>query len=423
MREIRIQNPNLDSTYKTFLASDYSSGTTATVINNSSFAANDIGVFGEPIEELTESKKIDSISGSTTLTLASALNFAHAKGTSIYKTLWDFVSIEGRSSSAGTFAELTQSGIQWDNKNNETLYFHSSGDDNWEYRYRFYNSVTATYSEYSPTLTGAGFTRKMVGYMIRQVRLKTNDLERKIVSDDDLIRVFTEAQDIIYSHNPAYWFLLVDTYKAGTGIAAVAATNVYSLASYTTFGHLDTVRYLYNSGGTNSLYHIKRKSEVEFDYIASDLNQTSDDYARIYKLLPADSSSANGYIQIYPKTKNSSVGTLYPNYYEKMTDLDSVDDLTQVPLPEILESYGIAYVEKVRGNEAKAKIYESKLVSDNPDMVPAHLLLLDKLDKQQKSSQGQPKQLVRFRGQKAVSRLYGTPYFSRDYLREFSSDF
>lgn len=419
MRRLRISNPLLEKNYKTYLAADYSSGTSITVLNNNSFAANDLGVFGEPKEELTELKKINSLSGSTGFSLASALNFAHPKGTPVYKTLWDFVSIEGRSSSAGVFAELTQSGLQWDNKKGETVYFHSAGDDNWEYRYRFYNSVTATYSEYSPTLTGAGFTRKMVGYMLRNVRKLTNTPDQTVVTDDEIIRQFNRAQDIIYAHNPRYWFLLVDTFKGANSISATADNSVYSLASYTTFGHLASLRFRYISGGTDELYHLEKKSDIEFDKIAGDLNETAEDWAECYKLLPADSSSSNGYIQIYPKTKTTGVGSLYPNYYEKMSDLEDVSDTTQVSMPEILEDYGIAYVYRVKGDENKAKIYESGLISDDENKVPRHLLLLDKLDKAQKSAQQQPKSLWQFKGQRAMQRNFGNGrYISRDYIKE-----
>lgn len=420
MRRIRIINPLVDKTYKTYVGADYSSGATLTVISNVSFAANDIALVGEPREEYTETKKVNSISGSTTFNLASALNFSHGKGTSVYRTIWDNVSIEGRSSSSGTFAELTQSALQWDNRNNETVYYHSDGTDSWEYRFRFYNSVTATYSEYSPTLTGSSPARNSVRYMISQVRKNTADEERKIVPDDsEIIRAFNEAQDIIYSHNPKYWFLYVDTYKGSSSISATASNDVYTLASYTTLGHLDTIRYRYTSGSLDEIYHLRRKSNVEFDSLMRDLNRSKDDHPLMYKMLPADSASSKGYFQVDPVIQNSGVGQFYPNYYEKMADLDTVDDTTQVPLPFLLENYAISYVEKIKGNEKKSAIYEAWLLDSDPNKVPKGLAMLDAMDVHQRGSTGQPKQLVRFRGQSIETRLYGerTPR-SRDWERE-----
>ena len=421
MRRVVIQNPSVERTYKTYVDSDYSSGTSLTVKNNASFAADDLIVVGEPTEELTESKRVSAISGTTTLTLASALNFAHSKGTSVYKVVWDFVSIERRTSASGTFTEITQSGIQWDSKTNETIYFDRDATSAYQYRFRFYNSVTATYSEYSGTVTGAIPTRSSVQYMLDMARKIAGDPERKIASDDDLIRVFNRGQDIIYSHNPKYWFLYVDTYELGSGsIAATTGEDVYSLSSLSPFGHLSGIKYRYNSGSNHVIYQLRRVSEAEFDRFDSDQNTTDDNWPSIYKLLPADSSSANGYFKVTPDIKDSNVGIFYPLYYEKMSDLDTIDDTTQVPLPDLLIDYTISFIYRVKGNEQKADIYEKHLVSSNQDVIPSGLLLLDKLDSQQRNTVGQPQFLSRFRGQKALKRYYGNKYpgVSRDYIRE-----
>ena len=425
MRRIRIQNPSVDITYKTYLDARYSSGVTATVKSTVSFADNDLAVFGEPLEEYSELKKISTVTAPSTFTLASALNFSHNKETSVYKVLWDNVSLEGRSTSAGTFAEITQSAIQWDSKTGETIYFHSSGDDNWEYRFRFYNSVTTTYSEYSPTLSGSAPGRKTVGYMINNIRKIADDPLRKFVNDDELIRFINRAQDIVYSHNPKYWFLLIDTYKGSSGISATAATSVYSFSTYTTFGHLDSIRYKYVSGASiNTLYHLKGLPTVEFDARVRDLNKTDDNNVKFYKLLPGDSSSSVGYFQVDPRPKDNSVGTFYPNYYEKMADLDTVDDSTQVPMPSILEDYAIAQVLRVKGLNEKADMYENMFFGP-PDRTKdikklTGIPLLDQMDQYQKSiGQSQPKQLVRFRGQKYVSEFFGNDdTASSDYRKE-----
>lgn len=418
MRRIRIPNPQVLLTYKTYLGADYASGTSATVVNTASFANNDLGLFGEPTEEKTEIKKVSTVTAPTTFTLASALNFPHAKGESIYKILWDFVSIEGRATSSGTFAELSQSGLQYDNKQNETVYYHSSGDDNWQYRFRFYNSSSQTYSEYSPTLSGTGFTQFQAGYMIRNVRKIVQDEDRKIVSDDEILRFLSDAQDIIYAHNPRYWFLFVDTYKANTGIAALDSTGTYSLNGYSNFGHLDCVKYKYVSGATSKIYRLEKKTDVEFEAITSDLNRGEDNWVEDYRLLPADSSSDNGYIEIDPVPVDSGIGTLYPKYYERMAVLDDVADETQVPLPKLLEDYAIGKIYRIKGNETKAELYEKNLISDSNDKVPPGLLMLDKLDAQQKKAVGQPRNLWNFRGRKYPANMYGNTAQNRDFIKE-----
>lgn len=429
MRRIRIQNPLLDKNYRTYINADYSATTTMTVANNVSFQANDILVVGEPREELTESKKINNVSGNTTFNLPSVLNFDHPKGTPIYRTLWDFVSIERATSSGGVFAEITQSSIQWDNKLNETVYIDSAATSSYQYRFRFYNSSTSTYSEYSDTQTGAALDRQSVAYMIDEVRTLTGDIERKIVTDEEIIRSFNRGQDLIYIHNPKYWFLFVDIQQIGSGsIPATASSNVYSLANLTNFGHLASIKYRYNSGGTDITYHLTKKAPIEFDRQDSNANITAQDWTEIYKLLPPDPSSANGYFKIVPKTLNTGIGTFYPNYYKKMPNLDSPADVTLVPLPDILIDYAVGYVERIKGNESKAQTYEQSLEEHTISLrgravtIEAKgLKMLDTLNSAQKEAIDQPRSLIRFMGQKGFSRLFGNrtaPLQSPDYYKE-----
>jgi hypothetical protein len=428
MRRLRIQNPILSKAYRTYLTADYSSGTSVTVASVTSFAALDQLVFGEPREELTELKQLTTTVATTTLTLPSALNFAHNKGTPVYKTPWNFVEIERRTSSSGSFSVISQSPIQWDNKNNETVYYDSAGTSSYGYRFRFYNSATSTYSEYSPTIDGAAPARNVVRYMVARVRKITGDEERKIVSDDEIIRAFNKGQDIIYAHNSKYWFLYVDTFELGSGsISATAGEDTYTLNNLTNFGHLDSLRYRYSSGSTDNLYHLEEISSVEFDHLDADQNTTDDNWPTVYKRLPGDATSDNGYIKVTPDIKDSSIGIFYPNYYEKMADLDSMDDETQVPLPHLLEDYAIGWVEKIKGNENKGNQYLSVLeiisTNDNqktlPQSSPRGLLILDAMDEAQRKATGQPMYLSRFRGHRAQRRLYGNKTLqSPDYIRE-----
>jgi hypothetical protein len=425
MRRIRIKNPTINYTYQTFIDALYTAGVSLTVKNNNSFAANDLIVVGNPGDEVTELKKLNGISGNTVLTLASALNFAHAKDTMVYKVLWDFVSIEGRSSSAGVFAEITQSPVQWDSKSKETIYYHSSGTDDWEYRFRFYNSVSLLYSEYSPTLTGAGFTKYQMGYIIREARKIAGDVDGRVMSTDELLRGATRAKNIIRAKNAKFWFWKVNGYQDSKTVAATAGNSVYSLAGITDLGVLDFIEYRYANGATDQKYPLEQKSDIEFLEYTKNLNRAQNDYPELFRLLPPNSSSAKGYFETEFKIQNSNVGTFYINYYKEETDYNSVDDTTAILIPEILEDYLIHLIYQAKGNSEKGAEYLKKFYGpDNrkKTMDAAELegiSLLTELDKQYKTVQGQPKSLWRFRGQKAMSRLYGSRRsVSPDYARE-----
>ncbi len=419
MRRISIGNPDLRNTYKSFLASAYSSGTTVSVLSNVSFAANDLMVVGEVGEELTELESIASISGKTTVTVSAALDFAHPKDTAVYKAPWNFYEIEYRASSSATWALLTQSPIQWDKLN--SLYYHTAGAATTEYRFRFYNSITGTYSEYSPTITGAGFSKAQVGYMIRNVRQITNDLDGRVAGDRQIIRFFNAAQDIIRGAKKDWWFLRV----TDSSITTTAGVNRYTLpTNMGDMGNLDDVRLRYVDGGASDLtYQLKFMNEKEFDVYVQDNNRATDDYLTHYTLGEADSDSDAGYLLTYPTPKTTAYGTFYIRYYRDLADLDTVDDETLVPIPAILENFAIAQIERIKGNENKAGLYDDlfygrQQVGRRQVGVDTGINLLVKLDANRRSPAGQPMQLKRWIGRKGAARLYNNRFENMDQIRE-----
>jgi hypothetical protein len=424
MREIKIHNPVLNS-YITDLSEDYASGTTLNVRSNNSFAADDLSVVGNPTEEYTELKKISALSGNQILTLASALKFSHNKATPVYKTLWDYVEIEGRSTSGGVFAVLTQSPIQWDSKTNKTIYFHSAGTDTWQYRFRFYNSVTAAYSEYSPTLSGSGFTRFQAGYLIKRARRLAADKEGRVLTTDELLEALRDAKYIIRAHNAKYWFWKVDGYKNNKSVSATAGNNTYSLASITDLGTVDYIEYRYTQGSVDEKYLLRKKGDPEFLSLTRDLNRPQNDHPTMYRLLPADDSSDKGYFEIENEMQTDSVGTFYISYYKDESDFDSIEDETSIVIPEILIDYLTAEIYATKGNETAAETYRKRFYgpqgrrkTSNFDDLTG-IALLDELDRQYKKSQSQPISIWNFRGQKAMSRFYGNrSMLSNDERRE-----
>ena len=389
-----------------------------TVLSNVSFAANDLAVFGEVGEELTELETISALTGKTTLTSTAALDFAHPKDTPVYKAPWNFVEIEQRASSSDTWALLTQSPIQWDKLN--TVYYHTAGAGTTQYRARFYNSITGTYAEYTPTVLGSGFTKGQVGFMIRNVRQITNDLDGRVAGDRQIIRFFNAAQDIIRGAKRDWWFLKV-TDSATTTTASV---NKYALpANMGDQGNLDDVRYRYVSGASDLTYQLKFLNEKEFDVYVQDNNRTDDDYLTHYTLSEADSTSDAGYILTYPTPQTTGIGTFYFRYYRDIEDLDTVDDETLIPIPATLENFAIAQMERIKGNENKAGLYEDlfygrQQVGRRQIGIDTGVNLLVKMDANRRNPAGQPMSLKRWIGRRGVERLYNNRFESSDILKE-----
>ena len=243
-----------------------------------------------------------------------------------------------------------------------------------------------------------------------RVRKNINDLERKVVSDEEIILQLDTAQDLVKGIRQDWWFLLVDTFKGANGIAIVADTGTYSLASYTTFNFLKDLRYNFDDGTDNIVRHITFLEKLLFDDRVRDQDRDHDDQIEVYTLLPPDSSSDNGYIQVDPIPDNAN-GTLYPNYYKTMTTLDDVADETPIPIPSILEQYAISQCERIKGNEVKAELYENLFFGKSGGKKgsvstrPTGIQLLERMQNAQVHPQGQPKSFKIWRGRKALRDL------------------
>ena len=188
-------------------------------------------------------------------------------------------------------------------------------------------------------------------------------------------------------------------------------------------GNLDDVRYRYVSGASDLTYQLKFLNEKEFDVYVQDNNRTDDDYLTHYTLSEADSTSDAGYILTYPTPLTTALGTFYFRYYRDIEDLDTVDDETLIPIPATLENFAIAQMERIKGNENKAGLYEDlfygrQQVGRRQIGIDTGVNLLVKMDANRRNPAGQPMSLKRWIGRRGVERLYNNRFESSDILRE-----
>jgi len=418
MRKIRIPIPDLSHTEKTYLDADYSSGTALTVINNYGFTNDDWTIIGEPGEEKTETKDVTGQTGNTQIDISAALKFDHNKGCVIYRYEYDQYEIYRYRAAAWTL--ISTSNIQWDK--HETIYIDSDGAATDLYKYRLKNSAATSYSDYSPSLAATGFTKAQVGYMITNVRKILGDEDRQIIkSDDEIIRQFNRAQEIIQGVRTDWWFLR----KTNSGITTVASTRRYGLSSITDLNYVDSVRYRFNDGTTDNTYHLGQISLVEMDSLVIDNNMTADDWPEFYTIEPADSIDAVGYVAVDKPSETTAYGTFYIRYFELMADLDDVADTTDVPFPSILEDYALSYCFKIKGDETRGKMYEERFYGPQPSKMegqynrePTGIRLLELMQNGKGRAQGQPKQMKKFRGRGGIKKLYNEHTVDRDYIAE-----
>ena len=389
--KILISNPILIDDERTSVSTDYSSGTSLYVDNNEGFTTNWFVIVGEPGQEKTESRKITGTSGTTIVTLYSALSFTHAKSTPVYLSQWDYISFEQKQT-GGSYAEISTSplAIEWDNDNNKTLVVVSGGVSTDYYRWRYYNSATAEYSEYSDALAGTGFTRYTAGYVLQQV--KKNPLAQ-MVDDETMFNYMNDYQtDVVYPELPkAWWFS-----KEGTAVATSTTTRTFDInTNWSTLSSVRYVLYRYISGDTDITYPLTWSPTSEFYNLKSDANQAADDYAKYWTLLPPDSTATKGYIAIHPQPKTDDC-YVKPVYYYELTDLNSYGDTLVVPYPKGYIDYVLYRIcDDIKSDSSNAEKYNAR--------VARSIIYLKRISRRQL---GQP-ELFRFRGVRGWSQLFG----------------
>jgi hypothetical protein len=389
---IKISNPNLSGVERTFLTSDYSSGTSLTVRNSEGFTTNWFAIVGEPGQERTEAKYVTGLTNSITIAITSALSFGHPKSTPVYLSQWDKVAFE-RKASGGSFTAISGSpfSIEWDDQDNTTTIIVTGGETTDTYRWRFYNSSQlGTYSDYSDNLAGTGLDSFQVGYILKQIKRNPAAADTR---DEVLIDFLNDYQrDIIYPELPkAWWFT-----KTGTQVATAVDTSSYSISTnWSDFRAMKYMLFRYINGSIDNTYPLTFITPVEYQNLISDANRPSEDSAKYWTLLPPDSSSALGYIGIHPPTETDDC-YLKPVYYFELTDLDSFGDSIVVPYPKGYIDYGLYRVfDDIKGDTGTADKYSAR--------VARSIVYLKRLNRRQL---GQP-ELFRFRGQKGFLKQYG----------------
>lgn len=178
----------------TFLSKDFSSGTTAfTVENTEQFTtANGLVVFGMIGSPNAELISVLSSKSATVLNMGSGSSFNHSRGEPVQQVTYNQVIIESSSSPTSGFSVIATINIQW--SADKTSYNDTAGTSATYYRQRFYNSVTAVYSDYSNG--GVGVSQNDLGpttasSLISSVRKAVGNTD---LSDEFFISALNDAR-------------------------------------------------------------------------------------------------------------------------------------------------------------------------------------------------------------------------------------
>lgn len=407
VKTVLIKNPNILRNERSYLTKRYTGGTELNVENGEGWSANNIIVIGRPGYERTEADFVSSATG-LTITLQNALSFPHNQDDPLFLSLYDKYSLEYQTSSSGAWTVFSAmpADIEWDDANSQ---FVTPAGNYFAFRWRFYNSLTNTYSSYSPTMPAEGWDRRSGATMIDKVRLLTRDKAGELANNEEILELLDDGQDHLKDIRKKWWFLRVEPDFTATE----ASTSRYGLPS--DFDYMDRVMYHYADGSnTDEIYRLRYKTEARMDALQADQNQDDNDEASYWTLRAPDSSNEKGYLDIYPKPATADQ-EFQPIYFKEFTKLDSAGDKTECPRPQILEYHAASIILDLNDRDKAAARMEAKRDQE-----------ILKLKGQNRRVLDAGGNFLQFRGQRGWSKLHQRgSRLSRDSLHEnyFTDEF
>ncbi len=372
MRKITVKNPEILETPFTYVSDRYTGGSTLQVEDSAGFFQNDLILIGGIGNEKTEVTSLTTDPPNKTSLAISSLNFYHETDESVQKILFDRFDIQYRTSPTGDWVSLVAA-EPFDWKQDETTYIDSAGEETYEYRSRYYNSVSGMSSEWSEEVAGAGLTRLTVGYAIEKVRAFAKDKEGKAASDEEIIEFFSSVNDIVKALNRKWWFL--KTEEDFLTQAEIAAYNLPDDCE-----RVYRLKYHFDDGTTDIEYYLRFVPKAAFDYRYRDKNADSDDNLVHYTV---DWVNHQYLVGPTPKTAGQTITLIY---FKKFAEISRYTDELVIPFLNIYTDYAIAQVWRLKEDEQKANYYLTEFSNDI------------KLLEQMRVKNPLPKQLKKYEG-------------------------
>ncbi len=270
MPNVPIKNPDLSSEEHSYLTlAGTASTTNITVADYEGFSDNDYLVIGPYGKERTEILKIDDASIDATITLDSSYYpaYAHPANTVVTKTPWNIYSLESGSTETGSFSVLGTAELEVDDE--YSYYNDTSGTSTDWYKVRFYNSETATYSDYSDAVQAIGYKANSRGRLKEMVKSLFGDKYGKWVDDSDLDNFFYQVENEVFNYRKRWSFL-----QAETTFDLLPGKHSYDLSTYISDIKAPEKKYLENVwiGDNDPLVYQDRK---EFDQLMEGAQYTT----------------------------------------------------------------------------------------------------------------------------------------------------
>jgi hypothetical protein len=315
-RTITINNAELlEEAYQTSLsASATAASGTISVYSISNFAVNQvllIGEFGQEGTEIIKTHATTAPSG-TTITLASNLVKSHPKDVKVYVLSYDQAQFYHATTSAGSKTLLSTSDI--DEEALETIYTDTTYSSGY-YFVRFYNSITADYSDYSDAIPYGGMATNTAGHIIQSAMKETKKDFTDVLTYEMLLDEINAC--LRYIRGKLKRWSNVQTFNYELDSALVEDDYTWTLPTdYYDKNSNRSMLQIWLEDQDNLTYIDKQ----EFDDADRDTTNGKPKYYTIY----------DGSVYITPKVGSDYAGdSIYMDYYTDIVEVDSdTDEIT-----------------------------------------------------------------------------------------------
>lgn len=240
-----INNPN------TALSASTIAGTkTLPIYNDLGLTGSNIILVGQYNDQQTE--LVTANASIQQLSLFQGTLFPHTQDTLITIMLYDFVEFSRSDDGGNNFTLLTLTPLQVNR--NTTMIIDNNGTASSQWRFRFYNSLTQTYSGYSSTITASGYNRYQLESIQDRVVSLFQDPNLQILTYDDITDWANDCSDILA------WEIYENDKMGLTGFVTGQLTNIIISATTNTLGQTSftlpdnftrLVRISFSSDGVN----------------------------------------------------------------------------------------------------------------------------------------------------------------------------
>lgn len=238
--EVYVRNPDLRNLESTSLSADAAAvASTFTVRRGTGFSTGQYITVDYKME-ISEILRLHTVTSptATVLTLASTSAYAHTQDTAVQFIPYNQVEI-GTSSDNVTWAVAATVDIQPDK--DETVYLHAAGTSATYYRFRFKNSSDTTYSQYSDSVLGSGYTDNTVYEIKRRALELANEKIGENITDEFLNRMLWQARRGVHNILKRWEFRQQYLYDTGA-----ASTGQYSVTTPTDLQDRNTAKNIRN---------------------------------------------------------------------------------------------------------------------------------------------------------------------------------